>query len=182
MPYNLERRNFGLEWLGKAVPNTLRRTYSARSRIFFGCSRKFAAATPEGDAQAARSWIEDPRAFGTVPDVKLGELLGVGVSDHASTLMVTPAGALDDPALFSPFVSGTQEAPALPIASLADDKDYRLSAHFIASLHALGERLSSAYAFDGLGAQDLTYVMTNDPRPVGFQGPIGDTPLVAQGE
>ena len=135
---------------------------------------------PSGEAW----WIDigGRRAFGTVPDVKLGELLGVGVSDHASTLMVTPAGALDDPALFSPFVSGTQEAPALPIASLADDKDYRLSAHFIASLHALGERLSSAYAFDCLGAQDLTYVMTNDPRPVGFQGPIGDTPLVAQGE
>ena len=159
------------------------------SLIVFTCSASFVQVPAASEMEKYLSaspvetwWIEDPRAFVTVPDVKLGELLGVGVSDHASTLMVTPAGALDDPALFSPFVSGTQEAPALPIASLADDKDYRLSAHFIASLHALGERLSSAYAFDGLGAQDLTYVMTNDPRPVGFQGPIGDTPLVAQGE
>ena len=35
------------------------------------------------------------------------------------------------------------------------------------------EKLSIAYAFDGTGAKNLTEVVTNDPRPLAFQGPIG---------
>jgi hypothetical protein len=120
------------------------------------------------------------RAFGTVPDVKLGELNG-GLLDPATMSLVTPAGALHDPALFSPFVSGTQEAPAVPLASFEDDRG--LTARSIANLYMLGvEKLSIAYAFDGIGAKNLTDAVTNDPRPVGFQGPIGGTPLIAQGE
>jgi hypothetical protein len=76
------------------------------------------------------------RAFGTAPDVKLGELNGSGLLDHA-----------------------------------------------LANLYLQGvEKLSVAYAFDGVGARDLTDVVTDDPRPLAFQGPIGGSPLVAQGE
>jgi hypothetical protein len=95
--------------------------------------------------------------------------------------MVTPAGASRDPALFSPFVTGTEEAPAVPIASLGDDRD--LTARSLANLYIQGvEKLSIAYAFEGIGARDLTDVVTDDPRPLAFQGPIGGSPLVAQGE
>jgi hypothetical protein len=75
-------------------------------------------------------------AFGTVPDIKLGELTGSGLLDHA-----------------------------------------------LADLYLRGvEELSIAYAFDGVGTKDLTEVVTDDPRPLAFQGPLGGSPLVAQGE
>jgi len=128
-------------------------------------------------------WIDigGRRAFGTVPDVKLGELNGSGLLDPATVSLVTPAGALHDPTLFSPFVTGTKEAPAVPLASLKDDRG--LTARPIANLYLRGvERLSIAYAFDGVGAKDLVDVVTNDPRPLAFQGPIGGSPRVAQGE
>ena len=128
-------------------------------------------------------WIDigGRRAFGTVPDVKLGELNGFGLLDPATMSMVTPAGALHDPALFSPFATGTKEAPAVPLASLEDDRG--LTARSLANLYLRGvEKLSIAYAFDGIGAKDLIDVVTNDPRPLAFQGPIGGSPLVAQGE
>jgi hypothetical protein len=128
-------------------------------------------------------WIDigGRRAFGTAPDVKLGELNGSGLFDSATMLMATPAGASRDPALFSPFATGTREAPAVPIASLEDDRD--LTARSLANLYLQGvEKLSIAYAFDGIGARDLTDVVTEDPRPLAFQGPIGGSPLVAQGE
>ena len=126
--------------------------------------------------------VGDRRAFGTVPDVKLDELER-GLLDPATMSLVTPAGALHDPTLFSPFLSGTHEAPALPLASFAGDRDHGLTARSIANLYMLGvEKLSIAYAFDGMGAKNLTYAVTNDPRPAGFQGPIGGTPLLAQGE
>ena len=121
------------------------------------------------------------RAFGTVPDVKLGELNGSGVLDPATMSLVTPAGASRDPALFSPFATGTKEAPAVPLASLEDDRG--LTGRSIANLYLRGvEKLSIAYAFDGVGAKDLIDVVTNDPRPLAFQGPIGGSPLVAQGK
>jgi hypothetical protein len=128
-------------------------------------------------------WIDigGRRAFGTVPDVKLGELNGAGLFDPATMLMVTPAGASRDPALFLPFATGTREAPAVPIASLEDDRG--LTARSIANLYLRGaEELSIAYAFKGVGAKDLTDVVTEDPRPLAFQGPIGGAPLVAHGE
>jgi hypothetical protein len=121
------------------------------------------------------------RAFGTVPDVKLGELNGSGLFDTATMSMVTPAGASLDPALFSPFATGTKEAPAVPIAPLEGDRD--LTARSLANLYLHGvEKLSIAYAFDGVGARDLTDVVTDDPRPLAFQGPIGGAPLVAHGD
>jgi len=128
-------------------------------------------------------WIDigGRRAFGTAPDVKLGELNGSGLFDPATMSMVTPAGASRDPALFSPFVTGTEEAPAVPIASLEDDRD--LTARSLADLYLQGvEKRSIAYAFKGIGARDLTDVVTEDPRPLAFQGPIGGAPLVARGE
>jgi hypothetical protein len=128
-------------------------------------------------------WIDigARRASGTVPAVKLGELNGSGLFDSATMSMVTPAGASRDPALFSPFATGTKEAPAVPIASLEDDRD--LTARSLANLYLRGvEKLSIAYAFDGVGTKDLTDVVTDDPRPLAFQGPIGDAPLVAQDE
>jgi hypothetical protein len=128
-------------------------------------------------------WIDigGRRAFGTVHDVKLGELNGSGLLDPATVSLVTPAGALHDPTLFSPFVTGTKEAPAVPLASLNDDR--ALTARSIANLYLRGvEKLSIAYAFDGVGAKDLIDVVTNDPRPLAFQGPIGGSPLVAQGK
>ena len=128
-------------------------------------------------------WIDigGRRAFGTVPDVKLGELNGAGLFDPATMLMVTPAGASRDPALFLPFATGTREAPAVPIASLEDDRD--LTARSLADLYLRGvEKLSVAYAFEGIGAKDLTDVVTDDPRPLAFQGPIGSAPLVAHGD
>ena len=128
-------------------------------------------------------WIDigGRRAFGTVPDVKLGELNGSGLLDPATMSLVTPAGALHDPTLFSPFVTGTKETPAVPLASLKDDRG--LNAPSIANLYLRGvEQLSIAYAFDGVGAKDLIDVVTNDPRPLAFQGPIGGSPLVAQDE
>jgi hypothetical protein len=104
-----------------------------------------------------------------------------GLLDRPTMSLITPAGALHDPALFSPFATGTEEAPAVPIASLEDDRG--LTARSIANLYLRGvEKLSIAYAFDGVGARDLTNVVTNDPRPLAFQGPIGGSPLVAQGE
>ena len=127
-------------------------------------------------------WIDigGRRVFGTVPEVKLGELKD-GLLDRATMSMVTPADALHDPALFSPFATGTEEAPAVPIASFEDDRG--LTARSIANLYMRGvEKLSIAYAFDGTGAKNLTEVVTNDPRPLAFQGPIGGSPLVAQGE
>jgi hypothetical protein len=47
-------------------------------------------------------WVDigGRRAFGTVPDVKLGELNGSGLFDPATMSMVAPAGASRDPALF----------------------------------------------------------------------------------
>jgi hypothetical protein len=121
------------------------------------------------------------RASDTVPDVKLGELNGSGLLDPTTMSMVTPAGALHDPALFSPFITGTKDAPAVPLASFEGDRD--LTARSLANLYLQGvEKLSIAYAFDGVGAKDLIDVVTNDPRPMGFQGPIGGSPLVAQGE
>jgi hypothetical protein len=83
-------------------------------------------------------WIDigGRRAFGTAPDVKLGELNGSGLLDYA-----------------------------------------------LADLYLRGvEKLSIAYAFDGVGTKDLTDVVTDDPRPLAFQGPMGGSPLVAQGE
>ena len=75
-------------------------------------------------------------AFGTVPDIKPGELTGAWLLDHA-----------------------------------------------LADLYLRGvEKLSIAYAFDGVGTEDLSDVVTDDPRPLAFQGPIGGSPLVAQGE
>ncbi|MGA8292544.1 MAG: hypothetical protein WB820_08560 [Rhodoplanes sp.] len=127
-------------------------------------------------------WIDigGRRAFGTVPDVKLGEMKD-GLLDPATMSLITPAGALRDPALFSPFATGTEEAPAVPIASFEDDRG--LTARSIANLYLRGvEKLSIAYAFDGVGTRDLTDMVTNDPRPLAFQGPIGGSPLVAQGE
>ena len=100
---------------------------------------------------------------------------------HATMSLVTPAGASRDPALFSPFATGTKEAPAVPLASLEDDRG--LTARSIANLYLRGvEKLSIAYAFDDVRAKDLTDVVTNDPRPLAFQGPIGGSPFVAQGE
>lgn len=135
-------------------------------------------------AQSVEVWwidIGGRRAFSTVPDVKLGELNGSGLFDIATMSMVTPAGASLDPALFSPFATGTKEAPAVPIASLEDDRD--LTARSLAKLYLHGvEKLSIAYAFDGVGTEDLTDVVTDDPRPLAIQGPIGGSPLVAQGE
>jgi hypothetical protein len=128
-------------------------------------------------------WIDigGRRAFGTIPVVKLGKLNGSGLLDPATMSLVTPAGASRDPALFSPFATGTKEAPAVPLASLEDDRG--LTARSIANLYLRGvEKLSIAYAFDGVRAKDLTDVVTNDPRPLAFQGPIGGSPLVAQGE
>jgi hypothetical protein len=129
-------------------------------------------------AQSVEAWWVDiggRRAFGTVPDVKLGELNGSGLFDPATMSMVTPAGASLDPALFSPFAMGTKEAPAVPIASLEDDSG--LTARSIANLYLRGiEKLSIAYA------KDLTDVVTDDPRPLALQGPIGGAPLVAHGE
>jgi hypothetical protein len=128
-------------------------------------------------------WVDigGRRAFGTLPDVKLGELNGSGLFDPATMSMVAPAGASRDPALFLPFVTGTKEAPALPLASLADDRS--LTAQSLANLYLRGvEKLSIAYAFDGVGTKDLTDVVTDDPRPLAFQGPIGGAPLVAQDE
>lgn len=143
------------------------------------------AAEKVPSAPSVKAWWNDIggwRAFGTIPDVKLGELEGA-LLDSATMSLVTPAGALHDPTLFSPFLSGTHEAPAVPLASFADDRDHGLTARFIANLYMLGvEKLSIAYAFDGMGTKDLTYAVTNDPRPAGFQGPIDGTPLVAQGE
>ena len=113
--------------------------------------------------------------------IKLGELNGSGLFDSATMSMVTPAGASRDPALFSPFVTGTEEAPAVPIASLEDNSG--LSVRSIANFYLWGvEKRSIAYAFKGIGAKDLTDVVTEDPRPLAFQGPTGGTPLVAQGE
>jgi hypothetical protein len=84
----------------------------------------------------AKAEPNGPSAFGTVPDIKLGELKGSGLLDYA-----------------------------------------------LADLYLRGvEKLSIAYAFDGVGARDLTDVVTEDPRPLAFQGPIGGSPLVAQGE
>lgn len=135
-------------------------------------------------AQSVEVWwidIGGRRAFGTVPDVKLGELNGSGLFDIATMSMVTPAGASLDPTLFSPFATGTKETPAVPIASFEDDRD--LTARSLAKLYLHGvEELSIAYAFDGVGTEDLSDVVTEDPRPLAFQGPIGASPLVAQGE
>ena len=134
-------------------------------------------------APSVEAWWVDiggRRAFGTVPEVMLGELKD-GLLDRATMSLFTSAGALHDPALFSPFATGTKEAPAVPLASLKGDRG--LTVRSIADLYLRGvEKLSIAYAFDGVRAKDLTEVVTNDPRPVGFQGPIGVTPLVAQGE
>ena len=41
--------------------------------------------------------------------------------------LITPAGALHDPALFSPFATGTEEAPAVPIASFEDARGLLIS-------------------------------------------------------
>lgn len=128
-------------------------------------------------------WIDNGGRmdFGTLPDVKLGELNESGLFDIATMSMVAPAGASRDPALFSPFATGTKEAPAVPIVSVEDDSD--LTARSLANLYLHGvEKLSIAYAFDGVGARDLTDVVTDDPRPLAFQGPIGGAPLVAQDE
>jgi len=128
-------------------------------------------------------WIDigGRRAFGTVPDVKVGELSGFGLLDPATLSVVTPAGASHDPALFSPFATRTEEAPAVPLASFEGDR--RLTARSIANLYLRGvEKLSVAYAFDRVGVKDLIDVVTNDRRPLAFRGPIGGTPLVAQGE
>jgi hypothetical protein len=87
-------------------------------------------------APSVEAWwiaIGGRRAFGSALDVKLGELNGSGLFDPATMLMVTPAGASHDPALFSPFATGTKEAPAVPIASLEDDRD--LTARSIADLY-----------------------------------------------
>jgi hypothetical protein len=135
-------------------------------------------------ARSVETWWVDiggQRAFSTVPDVKLGELNGSGLFDPATMSMVAPAGASRDPALFLPFATGTKEAPAVPIVSVEDDND--LTARSLANLYLHGvEKLSIAYAFDGVGASDLTDVVTDDPRPLAFQGPIGGAPLVAQDE
>jgi hypothetical protein len=133
-------------------------------------------------APSVEAWwidIEGRRAFGTVSEVKPGELKD-RLLDPATMSLVTPAGALHDLALFSPFAAGTQEAPAVPLASFEDDRG--LTARSIANLYIRGVELSIAYAFDGIGAKNLTDVVTIDPRPVRFQGPIGAAPLVAQGE
>ena len=132
-------------------------------------------------APSVEADIGGRRAFGTIPVVKLGELNASGLLDPATMSLVTPAGASRDPALFSPFATGTKEAPAVPLASLEDDRG--LTARSIANLYLRGvEKLSIAYAFDDVRAKDLTDVVTNDPRPLAFQGPIGGSPFVAQGE
>jgi hypothetical protein len=128
-------------------------------------------------AQSVEAWWID---IGTVSDVKFGELKN-GLLDPTTLSLVTPAGALRDPALFSAFATGTQEPPAVPLASF--DGGRGLTARSIANVYLRGvEKLSIAYAFDGVVAKDLTGAVTSDPRPVGFQGPIGGAPLVAQGE
>lgn len=84
----------------------------------------------------ARAEPNGRNAFGTVPDIKRGELTGAWLLDHA-----------------------------------------------LADLYLRGvEKLSIAYAFDGVGTEDLSDLVTDDPRPLAFQGPIGGFPLVAQGE
>jgi len=145
-------------------------------------------AEPKNDRAAAGPsveawWIDigGRRALDTAPDVKLGELNGFRLLDPATVSMVTSAGASQDPALFSPFPMSTKEAPAVPIASIEDDRG--LTAQSLANLYLRGvEKLSITYAFDGVGTKDLTNVVTSDPRPLAIQGPIGGSPLVARGE
>jgi hypothetical protein len=100
--------------------------------------------------------------------IKLGELNGSGLFDSATMSMVTPAGASRDPALFSPFVTGTEEAPAVPIASLEDDRD--LTARSLANLylHAVGSTIGpyqDASCTRRRPQQNVTHLKRGADRP-----------------
>jgi hypothetical protein len=79
--------------------------------------------------------------------------------------------------------NGRSAFGTVPDIELDGLKGSGLLDHALADLYLRGvEKLSIAYAFDGVGTMDLTDVVTDDPRPLAFQGPIGGAPLVAQGE
>jgi hypothetical protein len=98
-----------------------------------------------------------------------------------ASIIVVAGSALCLPVKAEP--NGESVVGTIPDTKLGELEGSRLLDHALADLYLRGvEKLSIAYAFDGVGARDFLDVVTDDPRPLALQGPIGDAPLVAQDE
>ncbi|MEZ5787386.1 MAG: hypothetical protein R3D62_13185 [Xanthobacteraceae bacterium] len=152
------------------------------SIIAFACAPVYA--TPETKQGAAAPIgtpnIEESLIFRPPPAVTLGGRFVGSIFRSASILPTIPTAIPDDPALFTPVLTGSQSSPAAPVsrAGDADRPDSKWS-----RLRPQVEKRLVGYAFD-FGARDLTGAVADNQRFLavfGWQREI-DAPLVAQGE